>query len=158
MASPGPRLAIWLLAFFAGWAATHAISQLYFDLITVQSVTFTGPSTDTLMAQVTARDVIPSFGLGLVPGIFIGSLLTSLIKGETRIQRFDVDNPTERYLAGDVPMCIGSMLASRCAEGSGMAGGSIMAFTARVAVFYMWMGAMITHRWKLSRTQLVQSV
>ena len=146
------------VAVFFGWAATYAIAQVSFDVIAVQSVTFTGPSTDTLMALVTAPDVIPSFGLGLVPGVFIGALLTALIKGEARIQRFDADSPMERYLVGGVLMGFGSMLAGGCAVGAGMAGGSIMALTAWVAVFCMWMGAMITHRWMSSRPQAVQSI
>ncbi|MEP1354237.1 MAG: YeeE/YedE family protein [Tateyamaria sp.] len=146
------------LAVSVGWVATYAISQISFEVIAVQSVTFTGPSTDTLMALVTAPDVIPSFGLGLVPGVFIGALLTALIKGEARIQRFDADSPMERYLVGGVLMGFGSMLAGGCAVGAGMAGGSIMALTAWVAVFCMWVGAMITHRWMSSRPQMVQSV
>jgi uncharacterized membrane protein YedE/YeeE len=146
------------VAVCVGWAATYAISQVSFDVIAVQSVTFTGPSTDTLMALVTAPGVSPSFGLGLVPGVFIGALLSSLIKGEARIQRFDADSPMERYLIGGVLMGFGSMLAGGCAVGAGMAGGSIMALTAWVAVFFMWMGAMITHRWMLSRLQVAQSI
>ncbi len=146
------------LSVSVGWAATYAISQISFEVIAVQSVTFTGPSTDTLMALVTAPDVIPSFGLGLVPGVFIGALLTALVKGEARIQRFDADSPMERYLIGGVLMGFGSMLAGGCAVGAGMAGGSIMALTAWVAVFCMWVGAMITHRWMSSRPQMVKSV
>ncbi|GGH26863.1 Sulphur transport [Cribrihabitans marinus] len=145
------------VAVFVGWLVTYLIAQVSFEVIAVQSVTFTGPSTDTLMALVTAPDVIPSFGLGLVPGVFIGALLTALIKGEARVQRFDADTPMERYLVGGVLMGFGSMLAGGCAVGAGMAGGSIMALTAWVAVFCMWVGAMITHRWMSSRPQLVQS-
>ena len=144
------------LAVFAGWAATYSIAQASFEVISVQSVTFTGPSTDTLMALVGAREVVPSFGLGLVPGVFIGALLVAWIKGEARIQRFNADTPMERYLFGGVLMGFGSMLAGGCAVGAGMAGGSIMALTAWIAVFCMWLGAMGTHWW-LSRGQTLQS-
>ena len=141
------------LAVFAGWAATHAVAQASFEVIQVQSVTFTGPSTDTLMALVGAPDVIPSFGLGLVPGVFTGALIAAWIKGEARIQRFDADTPMERYLVGGVLMGFGSMLAGGCAVGAGMAGGSILALTAWIAVFCMWVGAMATH-WLMSRGAL----
>lgn len=145
------------VAVFVGWAATYAIAQVSFEVIAVQSVTFTGPSTDTLMALVTAPNVIPSFGLGLVPGVFIGALLAAVTKGEARIQRFDADTPMELYLVGGVFMGFGSMLAGGCAVGSGMAGGSIMALTAWIAVFCMWVGAMLTHRWIASGPRLIQS-
>jgi uncharacterized membrane protein YedE/YeeE len=134
------------IAVFGGWLATYTIAQASFDVIAVQSVTFTGPSTDTLMALVGAPDVAPSFGLGLVPGVFVGALVVAWFKGEARIQRFDADTPMERYLIGGVLMGFGSMLAGGCAVGAGMAGGSIMALTAWVAVFCMWLGAMATHR------------
>lgn len=145
------------VAVFLGWAATYAVAQVSFDVIPVQSVTFTGPSTDTLMALVTSSEVIPSFGLGLVPGVFIGALLVAFAKGEARIQRFEADTPMERYLIGGVLMGFGSMLAGGCAVGAGMAGGSIMALTAWLAVFCMWVGAMVTHRWMASRPQMAQS-
>ena len=141
------------VAVFAGWAATYAVARASFEVIPVQSVTFTGPSTDTLMALVGAPDVAPSFGLGLVPGVFTGALIAAWIKGEARIQRFDADTPMERYLVGGVLMGFGSMLAGGCAVGAGMAGGSILALTAWVAVFCMWLGAMATH-WLVSRKSL----
>ncbi|GGX60453.1 lipocalin [Tateyamaria omphalii] len=134
------------VAVFAGWLLTHAVAQVSFEVTPVQSVTFTGPSTDTLMALVTSADVRPSFGLGLVPGVFVGALVVSLIKGQARIQRFEADTPMERYLLGGAMMGFGSMLAGGCAVGAGMAGGSIMALTAWIAVFCMWVGAMLTHR------------
>lgn len=133
------------LAVFAGWATTYAIASASFDVVAVQSVTFTGPSTDTLMALVNARDVPLSFGLGLVPGVFIGAMLAALMKGEARIQRFEADTPMERYLIGGMLMGFGSMLAGGCAVGAGMSGGAIFALTAWVAIFCMWIGAMGTH-------------
>lgn len=157
---PGSELAAAAVvggAVFVGWAATYAISQVSFEVIAVQSVTFTGPSTDTLMALVTARDIIPNFGLGLVPGVFVGALLAAVLKGEARIQRFEADIPMERYLVGGVLMGFGSMLAGGCAVGAGMAGGSIMALTAWVAVFCMWLGAVMTHRWMMPRLSVSRS-
>ena len=51
----------------------------------------------------------------------------------------------ERYLVGGVLMGFGSMLAGGCAVGAGLTGGSVLALTAWVAVFFMWVGAMATH-------------
>ncbi|MEL7098876.1 MAG: YeeE/YedE family protein [Pseudomonadota bacterium] len=133
------------LAVFGGWALTYALSMASFEVVAVQSVTFTGPSTDTLMALVSDRAVVPSFGLGLVPGVFAGAMVMALLRGEARVQRFGTDTPMERYLLGGVLMGFGSMLAGGCAVGAGMTGGSIMALTAWLAVFCMWLGAMATH-------------
>jgi uncharacterized membrane protein YedE/YeeE len=139
------------LAVYAGWQATFLISQASFDIIAVQSVTFTGPSTDTLMALVNARTVPAGFGVGLVPGVFAGALCAALLKREARIQRFEPGVPMERYLIGGVLMGFGSMLAGGCAVGAGLSGGAILAITAWVAVFFMWVGAVLT-QWAMALT------
>lgn len=138
-------------AVFLGWAMTHAIASASFEIVAVQSVTFTGPSTDTLMALVNERTLPMSFGTGLVPGVFLGALLAAIFRGEARIQRFGPDTPMERYLIGGVLMGFGSMLAGGCAVGAGVSGGAILSLTAWVAVLSMWIAAMATHRALLLR-------
>ena len=129
-----------------GWFLTWAIAQTSFDVVPISSVTFTGPSTDTLMGLVNASELPLSFGVGLVPGVFVGAGVAALATGEARIERFGPDTPMERYMIGAVLMGFGSMLAGGCAVGAGMTGDSIFAVTAWVAVFCMWVGAMLTHR------------
>jgi uncharacterized membrane protein YedE/YeeE len=130
------------LAVALGWGATHAVSQVSFEIIPVASITFTGPATDTLMGLVNATALPMGFGVGLVPGVFAGSAVTALLTGEFRIQRFGTDTPMERYLIGAVLMGFGAMLAGGCAVGAGISGGAVMALTAWLAVFCMWVGAM----------------
>lgn len=128
-----------------GWLATYAIAQTSFEVVPISSVTFTGPSTDTLMGLVNASDLPLGFGVGLVPGVFVGAGAMALATREAKIERFGPDTPMERYLIGAVLMGFGAMLAGGCAVGAGMAGGSIFALTAWLAVFCMWIGAMATH-------------
>ncbi len=132
-------------AIYVGWQLTYVIANASFEIVAIQSVTFTGPSTDTLMAFVNARALPLSFGLGLVSGVFVGAMVTAFSLGEARIQRFEPDVPMERYLVGGTLMGFGSMLAGGCAVGAGLTGGSVLALTAWVAVFFMWVGAMATH-------------
>lgn len=133
------------LAVTAGWVGTYQVSQASFEVVSITSVTFTGPSTDTLMALVNAPTTSLGFGLGLVPGVFVGAGTLAILSGQFRIQRFGSDTPMEKYLLGAVLMGFGSMLAGGCAVGAGMSGGAIFSLTAWVAVGCMWMGAMITH-------------
>lgn len=128
-----------------GWMLTYLIAQTSFEAVAISSVTFTGPSTDTLMGLVNESELPWGFGLGLVPGVFVGAAGMALLRGEAQIQRFGPDTPMERYLVGAVLMGFGSMLAGGCAVGAGMSGGSIFAVTAWVALFCMWIGAMVTH-------------
>lgn len=142
------------VAVFGGWQMTYVISQVSFEIIAIQSVTFTGPSTDTLMGLVNERTLPQSFGLGLVPGVFFGAMLAAFLLGEARIQRFEPDVPMERYLLGGALMGFGSMLAGGCAVGAGLTGGSILALTAWLAVFFMWLGAIATQLALQSWTRL----
>ncbi|EPX77026.1 YeeE/YedE family protein [Litoreibacter arenae] len=128
-----------------GWLLTYAIAQTSFEVVPISSITFTGPSTDTLMGLVNSTELPLSFGIGLVPGVFVGAMAMAIITREARIERFGPDTPMERYLVGAFLMGFGSMLAGGCAVGAGMSGGSIFAITAWVALFFMWVGAMATH-------------
>lgn len=134
------------LAIALGWLLTFAIAQVSFEVVPISSITFTGPSTDTLMGLVDNVRLPLSFGVGLVPGVFAGSGLMALVTREARIERFGPGTPMERYLIGAFLMGFGSMLAGGCAVGAGMSGGSVFAVTGWLAVFCMWIGAMITHR------------
>lgn len=133
------------LIVYVGWQGTYLIASASFEVVPVQSVTFTGPSTDTLMALVNDRSIPASFGIGLVPGVFLGAMAGAVTRGELRVQRFEPDMPMERYLVGGVLMGFGSMLAGGCAVGAGMSGGAILAMTAWLAVFCMWVGAVTTY-------------
>lgn len=127
-----------------GWIATYAIQQSSFEVVALSSVTFTGPSADTLMALVNEPAIPMTFAIGLIPGVFVGSGSMAASRGEFKIQRFDASMRMERFLIGAVLMGFGSMLAGGCAVGAGMSGGAIFALTAWVAVFFMWIGAMAT--------------
>ena len=128
-----------------GWLLTYAIAQTSFEVVAISSVTFTGPSTDTLMGLVNSTELPLGFGVGLVPGVFVGAMSMAVLTREAHIERFGPDAPMERYLLGAALMGFGSMLAGGCAVGAGMSGGAIFATTAWVAVFFMWVGAMATH-------------
>lgn len=133
------------LAVAGGWFGTYFVAQSSFEIVPVTSVTFTGPSTDTLMGLVNERNIPYGFGIGLVPGVFIGAGGMALLTRQWHIERFGPDTPMERYLVGAALMGFGSMLAGGCAVGAGMSGGAIFAVTAWIAVFCMWLGAMATH-------------
>lgn len=127
-----------------GWWVTNWHAGWSFEPVTVQSVSFTGPSTDTLMGLVNAPHIPYTFGVGLVPGVFIGALVASVGAREFQLQSFDQETGMLRYLAGAVLMGYGSMLAGGCAVGAGVTGGSVMATTAWTALLFMWLAAGLT--------------
>lgn len=126
-----------------GWVLTFGLAQVSFDPVQIESLTFTGPSANTLMF-VLDRGAVPEFDIGLVPGVFAGSFVAAMLAREFHFQGFqDADN-MKRAMAGAALMGFGGMLAGGCAIGAGVTGGSIFVGTAWVALTAMWAGAIVT--------------
>lgn len=142
----GPRLVFASGVGFAvavGWVLTYSLSQVAFDPVTVESATFTGPSANTLMFFL-ERDPVLDFDIGLVPGVFVGAFLAAFFAGELKFQAFDGPATMRKAMIGAALMGFGGMLAGGCAIGAGVTGGSVFAATAWLALFCMWIGAMVT--------------
>ena len=125
--------------FLTQWHASWS-----FDAVTVQSVSFTGPAADTLMGLINMPKIHLSFDIGLVPGVFFGSMAAAVLSREFKVQTFTEETGLTRYLIGAVMMGFGGMLAGGCAVGAGVTGGAVLAMTAWVALFFMWLGAGVT--------------
>lgn len=134
------------LAVALGWIFTFAMTQVSFEPIEAGSVSFTGPSADTLMGFVNERMLPLGFDVGLVPGVFLGSALMAILMREVRLQGFEGGASMLRYFAGAILMGFGAMLAGGCAVGAGVTGGAIFALTAWLALGAMWFGAVVAHR------------
>lgn len=126
-----------------GWVLTWQLGQVAFDPVPVSSVTFSGPSANTLMFFLD-RNAVLEFDVGLVPGVVIGAFLSSMLSREFAWQAFDSVPIMRRSMIGAVLMGFGAMLAGGCAIGNGVTGGSVFAATAWLALFCMWVGAMTT--------------
>ncbi|WP_428539218.1 YeeE/YedE family protein [Profundibacter sp.] len=126
-----------------GYLLTFSLSEISFDPITVTSATFTGPSANTLMFALDSTSIL-KFDIGLVPGVFLGSFMASVIARDFKFQGFENEANMRRSMFGAVLMGFGGMLAGGCAIGNGVTGTSIMAGTAWLALLCMWIGAMTT--------------
>ena len=127
----------------AGWLLTTMISQQAFDPVPIESLTFSGPSADTLMFFMTASDTL-DFDVGLIPGVFLGAALAALLAREWKLEGFEGARSMRRYLSGAAMMGFGAMLAGGCAIGAGVTGGSTFATSAWLALTAMWLGAVLT--------------
>ncbi|TCD13397.1 YeeE/YedE family protein [Oricola cellulosilytica] len=132
------------VAIVAGWLYTYAVSQASFDIVPVESLTFSGPSADLLMLTVAPHEGAFDFGIGIMPGVFLGSFTAALLAGELKLEGFQGGHSMRRYIIGAILMGFGAMLAGGCAVGAGISGGSILALTAWTALVGMWGGAMLT--------------
>lgn len=133
-----------------GWVLTSWHAANSFDIVAVKSVSFTGSSADTLMALINQPEVPMSFDVGLVQGVFLGSMLAAIVTGQFKWQQFTLETGQARFLIGASLMGFGGMLAGGCAVGAGVTGGVLFAITAWVALFCMWLSAGITD-WVVDR-------
>jgi uncharacterized membrane protein YedE/YeeE len=123
------------------WLLTYRIGTQSFDIIPVQSLSFTGPSADMLMLVLSPPGQPWDFNIGLVPGVVLGSFLAALWGRELKLEGFKDGHSMRRYLAGAVLMGFGGMLAGGCAVGAGVSGAAIFALTAWISLIGMWAGA-----------------
>nr|WP_321508167.1 YeeE/YedE family protein [uncultured Celeribacter sp.] len=155
----GPRVWIYAsgvgFAVAVGWGLTWSLAQLAFDPLPITSVTFSGPSANTLMF-VLDRAAVLTFDIGLVPGVVLGAFSAALINGEFRWQAFESVPLMRRSMIGAVLMGFGAMLAGGCAIGNGVTGTSVFAATAWLALLCMWVGGVAT-AWVLGHRPLAAS-
>lgn len=130
----------------AGWGFSFLVSANSFQVVPVQSLTFSGPSAEWLMRVLTLPAPEAGFGFGLVPGVFLGSFVGAWVGKDFKLEGFTDGYGMRRYIVGAILMGFGSMLAGGCAVGAGITGGSIFATTAWLSLVGMWLGAGLTDR------------
>lgn len=128
-----------------GWVLTSALAAVSFETVQIESATFTGPSAQTLLFFTSPTPVL-NFDIGLITGVFAGAFLASLCSKELQFLGFESADNMKRAIIGAALMGMGGMLAGGCAIGAGVTGGSIFAATAWLALFCMWIGAILTAR------------
>ncbi len=129
----------------AGWIGTGFVLFDDFDPVALQSLSFTSPFADTLFWTVASTSIPANFGVGLIGGVLIGALLSSLIFGSFQWQSFDAPRETGRYAGGAVLMGVGGVLAGGCTVGAGLAGVPTLSIAALLAILSIAGGALLTN-------------
>jgi len=122
------------------WWLTYAVMTNSFELLQIQGLTFSGPSAEWWMRVLAESGEPWTFGLGSMPGVFLGSLARALVGGDWKMESFGSACTLPRHIIGAVFMGLGSMLAGGCAVGAGMTDGAICAVTGWLTLSGMWIG------------------
>jgi hypothetical protein len=104
------------LAVAAAWWFTYGVVQVAFDTHPIQALSFTGPSAEVLDRVLFVGNKPPTFDLGLVPGVFIGSFVAAALCSRTQ------------------------------AVGAGLSGAAIFTITSWITLTSMWAAAALTDR------------
>jgi uncharacterized membrane protein YedE/YeeE len=134
------------LAITAAWWATYSFSRVAFEPHPIQALSFTGPSAEVLTRVLFASDKPPTFDLGLMPGVFLGSFIAAAMFRELRLEGFEGGASMRRYIIGAMSMGFGGMLAGGCAVGAGLSGAAVFTITSWVTLCAIWAAAALTDR------------
>jgi uncharacterized protein len=134
------------LTIAGAWWFTYAMSTVAFDPHPIQSLSFTGPSSEVLNRVLFVTDRPVTFDLGLVPGVFLGSFLAAALFGELKLEGFQGGPGMRRYIVGAMLMGFGGMLAGGCAVGAGLSGAAVFTATSWVTLTAIWAAAALTDR------------
>lgn len=138
------------LALTAAWGLTQAVASHSFEVVTIQSLSYSNAAAEWLM-RFLGHAAAPAWGFeaGLVPGTFAGALLGALWGREFRIEGFQAEHKLLRYIGGAALMGFGAVLAAGCTVGAGLGGSAIFALTAWLTLVAIWAGAALC--WRLHR-------
>jgi uncharacterized membrane protein YedE/YeeE len=136
----------------AGWAATGWLAADDFNPIAVSSLTFVSPMADSVQYTMLSTGLTLNFGIALVAGVLIGSLVTATLTGRFELEGYTSVTHTGRSLAGAAFMGIGGAMAYGCSIGQGLTGVSTLAMPSFIALAGILSGAAFAIH---SRTRLL---
>lgn len=127
------------------WVGTGFVLYDDFDPIGMQSLAFTSTWADTLFFTVASTSIPAGFGAGLIGGVLLGALVSSLAARRFQWQSFSSPRETGRYLAGAALMGLGGVLAGGCTVGAGLSGVPTLSLAAILALAAITGGALLTN-------------
>lgn len=118
----------------AGWFVTGYLGDDDFSAAPVASLTFVAPAADTLQYLMLSTGLQASFGIVVVSGIVLGSLVTALVTRRFRLEGYASPRHMLRSLSGAALMGAGGAMAYGCTVGQGLTGLSTLALPSFIAV------------------------
>jgi uncharacterized protein len=125
----------------AGWFATGYLGADPFNPAPVASLTFVAPSADSLQYVMFSTGTSLSFGVVLVAGVVLGSLITALVTRRFEWEGYGSARHMLRSIGGAALMGSGGAMAYGCTIGQGLTGLSTLAFPSMVAATGILLGA-----------------
>jgi uncharacterized membrane protein YedE/YeeE len=125
----------------AGWFATGYLGADDFNPVPVTSLTFISPVADALQYAMLSTGLTLNFGITLVVGVFLGSLVTALVTRQFHWEGYTSPRHMLRSIGGAALMGSGGALAYGCSVGQGLTGLSTLALASFVAVAGILLGS-----------------
>ncbi len=130
----------------AAWIGTGYVLFDEFDPIAMESLSFTAPAAEALFWTIAASSIPAGFGTGLLGGVILGALVSSVVFDRFHWQSFESPRQTGRYLTGAALMGVGGVLAGGCTVGAGLAGVPSLSLAAVLALGSIAVGGALSAR------------
>lgn len=131
------------LVIVSGWIGSYWISQVGFEVEPIETHSFAAPIGDTIFYSMTASGTALSFSVGSIVGVVLGACLGSYSKGRFRWEACEDPRELRRQIFGATLMGPGAILAVGCSVGQGISAFSLLAFSAPVVLFSIYIGAWV---------------
>jgi uncharacterized membrane protein YedE/YeeE len=149
-------LAVGLLV-TAGWFATGYLGADDFNPTPVTSLTFIAPIADSVQYVMLSTGLTLNFGITLVAGVVMGSLVTALATRRFHWEGYTSPRHMLRSIGGAALMGAGGAMAYGCSIGQGLTGLSTLAVASFVAVAGILLGSALGLRGLLRVQPLVSA-
>ena len=141
------------------WFSTSLILFDEFDPKALNSLGFALPIAEVLYWVIASSTSGVNFGIALMGGVVVGSLVMALTHDEFKLKSFENPAQTGQYLLGAFLMGLGGVLAGGCSIAVALTGLSAFSFSALLSALSIIAGAMLTDsyivpmvmRWKKGR-------
>ena len=128
----------------AGWYITGVVGFDDFEPMRLESLTFVGPTGESLMYLMTFTGSVINFGIAAVFGVILGSFLYAILSGRFYVETFSDHADMVRHIIGAVLMGFGGVLALGCTIGQGITGMSTLATGSLMALISIIFGCALT--------------
>ncbi len=132
-----------------GWIATSLISELSFDPVQVESVSYIAPVSDSILQFVAFTGAAPDYGVGMVLGTVAGAALAARRADDVRWEACDDAAELSRHILGAALMGFGGVLALGCTMGQGVSAASLLAVSVPLTMGSIVLGARMGLAWLL---------
>jgi len=146
------------LTIASGWWGTTWISENGFDVVSIESHTFTMPLGEGLLQLMTSAGEGVGFSVGSVLGVIVGAFVGAMAMGQFKWEACDDPRELSRQLFGAILMGVGGVIALGCSVGQGMSAFSVLAVSAPVTAASIGIGAVIGLRYLVEGSTLADAI
>jgi uncharacterized membrane protein YedE/YeeE len=130
----------------AAWFVTGRIGADDFEPARLESLTFVAPVRDSIEYLMLSSGISLGFGVAVVAGVILGSLVLSLATRSFELRGFTRPAQMVKAALGGVLMGMGGALALGCSIGQGLTGIATLAIPSILATAGIWVGALAAVR------------